>query len=265
MKYVVVTGAFGGMGKSVCEYLTKEGYTVFALDKRVEKVSNEKIIPIQVDITSDESVMSAKEEVAKLTDTVFAVCHFAGIYDLNSFMEMDSSRIEQMFQINVFGANRVNKAFLPLLKKGSTIFLTTSELAPLDPLPFTGVYAVTKSALDKYAFSLRMEVQLLGINVVVLRPGAVETDMLGDSTRALDKFCNDTQLYKCNSKRFKEIVDSVEARKISPEKIANKTVKILGKKRKKFVYSINRNPLLLLLNILPARFQTFIIRKILEK
>ena len=61
-----------------------------------------------------------------------------------------------------------------------------------------------------------------------------------------------------------EIVDSVEARKISPEKIANKTVKILNKKRKKFVYSINRNPLLLLLNILPARFQTFIIRKILE-
>lgn len=264
MKYVVVTGAFGGMGKSVCNSLATSGYTVFALDRKIEETNNEKIIPINVDVTNDDSVMHAKKEVAKFTDTVFAVCHFAGIYDLNSFMEMDSSRIEQMFQINVLGANRVNKAFLPLLKKESTILLTTSELAPLDPLPFTGIYAVTKSALDKYAYSLRMELQLLGISVVVLRPGAVETDMISASTQALDKFCENTTLYTCNSKRFKEIVDSVEARKISPEKIANKTVKILNKKRKKFVYSINRNPLLLLLNILPARFQTFIIRKILE-
>ena len=49
---------------------------------------------------------------------------------------------------------------MPLLKKGSKIIITTSELAPLDPVPFTGSYAVTKGALDKYAYSLRMELQL---------------------------------------------------------------------------------------------------------
>ena len=96
------------------------------------------------------------------------------------------------FDVNVFGAYRINKTFLPLLKKGSRIVITTSELAPLDPLPFTGVYAITKSALEKYAYSLRMELQLLDIDVVVLRPGAVKTSMLGDSTTALDKFCKKT-------------------------------------------------------------------------
>lgn len=265
MKYVVVTGAFGGMGKSVCEYLAKDGYTVFALDKVVQEPNNPNIIPICVDITDIESVKQAKLEIEKYTDSLYAVCHFAGIYDLNSLVEMDENKFEKMFNVNLFGVNRVNKIFLPLLKEKSTIFITTSELAPLEPLPFTGIYAITKSALDKYAFSLRMELQLLGINVVVLRPGAVETNMIDTSTQALDKFCENTKLYQCNSKRFKEIVDSVESRKISPEKIAQKTVKILGKKRKKFVYSINRNPLLLLLNILPARLQTFIIGKILEK
>ena len=142
--------------------------------------------------------------------------------------------------------------------------LTTSELAPLDPLPFTGIYAITKSALDKYAYSLRMELQLLGVDVSVLRAGAVSTGMLGVSTAALDRFCARTKTYQCNAKRFKKVVDGVESKCISPEKIAQKTAKVLQKRKPKFHYSINRNKLLLLLNALPKRLQCFAIRQILK-
>ena len=142
--------------------------------------------------------------------------------------------------------------------------MTTSELAPLDPLPFTGLYAVTKGALDKYAYSLRMELQLLGISVSVLRAGAVSTGMLGVSTDALDRFCEKTATYQCNAARFKKIVNGVEAKSVSPEKIAKKVGKILRKKKPKFVYSVNRNKLLLLLNALPKGLQCFAIRKILK-
>ena len=89
--------------------------------------------------------------------------------------------------------------------------------------------------------------------------------MLGVSTSALDRFCEKTQLYSCNAKRFKNIVEKVEARCIPPEKIAKKTVKILQKKRVKFAYAINRNPLLLLLNILPKSLQLFAIKLVLKK
>ena len=137
-------------------------------------------------------------------------------------------------------------------------------MAPLDPLPFTGVYAVSKAALDKYAYSLRMEMQLLGVSVSVLRAGAVKTNMLGASTSALERFCDKTELYKCNAARFRKIVDGVEAKSVPPEKIAAKTLKILAKKRPSFAYSINRNALLLMLNALPKGWQTSIIRKILK-
>lgn len=119
MKYVLVTGAFGGMGKSVTNALVRRG----------------------------------------------------------------------------FGAFLVNKAFIPYLKSGGRILMTTSELATLDSLPFTGIYAVSKAALDKYAYSLDMEVQLLGIKASVIRAGAVNTGMLGASTDALEKFCEKTKLY----------------------------------------------------------------------
>ncbi len=263
MKYVLVTGAYGGMGKAVTAALQKAGYYVFALDKKVDS-AEENVMPIEADLTDGASLQAAFDKVSKKTDNLYAVLHFAGIYTLDSLVEMDEDAFVRAFNINVFGAYRVNKLFLPLLNNGSKIIITTSELAPLDPLPFTGIYAITKSTLDKYAYSLRMEVQLLGISVSVLRPGAVNTGMLGVSTDALDAFCKKTKLYSCNATRFKRIVDKVEARNVPAEKIAKKTVKILNKKKPKQVYKINRNPLLLLLNVLPKSWQTKIIKLILK-
>ena len=183
---------------------------------------------------------------------------------LDSLVEMDVESFKKIFEINLNGVYLINKSFLPLLKKDSRIIITTSELAPLKPLPFTGIYAITKSALDKYAYSLKMELQLMDIKVSVLRAGAVKTNMLGVSTAALDRFCKKTQLYSCNATRFKAIVDKVEAKCVSPLKIAKKTEKILEKRKPKFAYKINRNPLLLMLNALPERMQFWIIRKILK-
>ena len=263
MKNVLITGAYGGMGRATAQLLSKRGYRVFAIDRRVE-ASKDNIIPFEADITSEESVLSAAEKIKSYTSSLDAVIHFAGIYMLDSLVEIGNEDFRRIFDINVRGAFLINKAFLPLLSKGSRILITTSELAPLDPLPFTGIYAVTKAALDKYAYSLRMELQLLGISVSVLRAGAVSTGMLGVSTDALDRFCENTALYTCNADRFKRIVNRVEARCVPPEKIAKKAASIINKRTPAFAYSINRNPLLLLLNVLPKRLQLWAIRLVLK-
>ena len=263
MKYILMTGAYGGIGRKTIDALKEQGFCVIALDKRIE-APEENVIPLQVDITDANGVRCAFEKVKAITDTLYAIVHLAGIYMLDSLVEMESERFARGFAVNLFGAFLVNRAFLPLLKNGSRIVMMTSELAPLDPLPFTGIYAVTKGALDKYAYSLRMELQLLGIYVCVLRAGAVDTGMLGVSTDALDRFCANTKLYSCNAERFKNIVDRVEARCVPPEKIARKIQKILSAKNPRFAFSINRNPLLLLLNIFPKRLQLWAIKQVLK-
>ena len=263
MKYVVVTGAYGGMGYEVTKTLSQNGFTVFALDKKV-KDPEPNVIPIETDMTDAESVDRAFNKVKESTEELFAVIHFAGIYRLDSLVEMSEERFIGIFDVNLFGVYRVNKAFLPLLKKKSRVIITTSELAPTDPLPFTGIYAITKSALEKYAFSLRMELQLLGISVSVIRPGAVKTGLLSVSTAELENFCKNTKTYTCNAEKFRKIVERVEAKNVSPEKIAKKTLRALTSRHPKYVYNVNRNPLLLLLNILPRKWQTEIIGKILK-
>ena len=260
---ILITGAYGGMGLATAKALEAQGFRVFALDKTVG-AQQENIIPVEADITDENSVKSAFERVRGMTDELFAIIHFAGIYMLDSLIEMESEAFERIFKINLGGVYLINKTFTPLMKSGSRILITTSELAPLDPLPFTGVYAVSKAALDKYAYSLCMELQLTGIKVSVLRAGAVSTNMLGVSTNALDRFCQTTTRYTCNAGRFKRIVDSVEARSIDPARLAKKVIRILKRCHPRFAYSINRNPLLLMLNALPKRLQLWIIKQVLK-
>ena len=67
MKYILVTGAFGGMGRPTTEALARNGFTVFALDRKVEE-SGKNIIPVQADITDEESVKLAFEKIKEQTE-----------------------------------------------------------------------------------------------------------------------------------------------------------------------------------------------------
>lgn len=263
MKNILVTGATGGMGKAICKTLSDKGYRVFGLDYR-EDESLKDIEFFKCDVTDTKSIEEVFCQIKDKADSLAAIVHTAGIYDMDSLIEIDEERFCRIFDINLFGVYRINKIFASMLSNGSRIVITSSELAPLDPLPFTGIYGISKAALEKYAFSLRMETNLLEIPVCVVRPGAVDTGLLNVSTTALERFVGKTKLYKCNATKFKKIVDSVESRSIKPEKIAEKVLKALEDKKPKYVYNINRNPLLRILDTLPDKLQVSIIGEILK-
>ena len=265
MKYVIVTGATGGMGESTVNWLLNQNYHIIAIDKIINEYENtNNVIPIKCDITNPIDILNCYEEVQKITNKVYAIVHLAGIYLMDSLVEIEYEKIKKIFDVNFFGVYLLNKTFLPLLDKGSKIVTVTSELAPLDPLPFTGIYGITKSTLDKYCYSLRMELQLLGIDVAVIRAGAVKTKMLKKSTDSLDQFTKNTRLYSCNAERFKNIIDRVETKSVEPIVIAKKISKILECKNPRFAYKINCNLYLKMLNIMPKRFQFWIIRLLLK-
>ena len=262
---IIITGVSGGMGSATAQQLIRDGHRVFGLDIKAPEPEIEGLVFLPTDLTKMEAVDEAFRKVSTESKEIGAIIHMAGIYDLNSLVEMSEEEFRRCYEVNLFSCYRVNKAFLPLLKKGSRILITTSELAPLLPLPFTGIYGITKTALDAYAVSLRRELMLLGIKVIILRPGAVDTGLLEVSTRRLDDFCDNTAHYAYNADRFKRIVARVEARKVPPEKIAQLTEKALNAAKPRLIYTINRNPLLLLMNILPVRLQDAALRQILLK
>ena len=265
MKSVVLTGVSGGMGLITAKKLTEQGYHVFGLDIGDITLPFDGLTFIKTDIRNLKDIENAFKFVSKETNEIDAIISMAGTYDMNSLIEISEENFLKIFDINVFGIYRVNKTFAPLLKDKGKIIMISSELAPLDPLPFTGLYGITKSTVEKYAYSLRMEMQLLNKQVVIVRPGAVDTSFIAKSNASIERFTKETKLYSYNAKRFMEIISSVEGKNIPSIKIAEKICKILVKRKPKYVYKINRNFGLLLLNALPKRLQNYIIKKILTK
>ena len=263
-KNILLVGICGGMGQATAEKLIRNGYNVWGIDY-CSTCNIDGVRYFQADITKIKQIEDVFSEISKEITNIYAVIHLAGIYLMDSLVEMSEDRFTRIFDINVFGIYRINKIFLPLLSKGSRILITSSEVAPLDPLPFNGIYSVTKSTIEKYAYSLRMELNLLGIDVSILRPGAIKTKLLNTSTSELDNFCQNTNIYRKTSKEFKKIVNNIEAKNVAPEKVAIKIEKFLSVKKPKYVYKINRNKLLLIFNALPDRLQVWLIKKLLLK
>ena len=262
MKTVLVTGASGGMGRAICRLLTERGLRVYALD--VKPLELPETASFVCDLRTEAGASAALEWLQAQETHLDAIVHAAGVYDLGALVEMDDERFRRIFEVNVFAACHVNRLFTPMMTAGGRIVFITSELAPLHPLPFTGIYAVTKKALEAVAASLRTEMALRGITVSVVRPGAVTTPLLGDSTRALDRFCRETRYYRVNAERFRRIVDSVESRSVPPEKVAGRVLRALTARKPRRIYNLNRNPLLLLLNALPAGLQEWVLTRILK-
>lgn len=263
MRNVVISGGCGGLGRAACEYFAQMGINVFALDIKRCDFAQDNITFIETNVRDEKSVNAAFEAVRAKTEKLDAIIHLAGIYMMDAYAEMAEEDFKKILDINLLGVFRLNKAFLPLLH-GGRVIITTSEVAPIDPLPFNGIYSLSKTALDSYAQSLRLELALLDIPVIIIQPGAFQTTLIGDSDVQMRALCERTKLYKANSAKFREIMDKVTTKALPPVELAKLIYKAFSAKHPKFVYSKNRSPLLRLYSAMPTRVQVFALRTLLR-
>lgn len=262
MKKIIITGAAGGIGLATLKHLSAKGYFVYAIDiKKIEEMEN--VVSFQCDLTKEEELKEVYNSIKD--EKIDAIVHLGGTYYMDSFIEISEEKLKEVFDINFFSVYLVNKTFISILNKNAKIIITSSELAPLDPLPFNGIYSITKATLENYALSLRQELNLLDIKVIILRPGAINTSLIDESIKNVERIEKETVLYKDNAPLFKSIVQKNESKTIEAIKLAKLIEKIVAKKRNKLLYKINLNPKLILLSCLPKRLQLYIIKKLISK
>lgn len=263
MKRILITGAVGGMGYTAAKHFASLGYQVYALDiKNIEPLPN--VTSFVVDMTKQEELENVYQKISK-EGKLDAIIFLSGTYYMDSLIEIEEATLKRVFDINFFSVYLTNKVFKPLLEKDSRIIIITSEVAPLDPLPFNAIYSLSKSTLDKYAEALRQELNLLDIKVIIVRPGAVATGMLDASIKNIERIEKETKLYQDFAPKFKSIVVKNESKTIPTQKIADLIQKILDVKHPRLLYKINVNPKLKLLSALPKRWQLAIIKRLLKK
>jgi NAD(P)-dependent dehydrogenase (short-subunit alcohol dehydrogenase family) len=263
MKQILLTGGAGGLGRAAAEYFADRGCRVFSCDLR-EQREYPGIIPIKTDLRDSKSVEAAREKVEAATGRLDAVISLAGVYMMDSLAEISEDRFDAIMDVNLKGTYLLNKTFLPLLKEGR-IIVTTSELAGRKPLPFTGIYAISKTALECYADSLRLELQMLGIRVITVRPGAFRTQLLPESSREMAQFRKNTRLYKENLGRIERIMEGQFGKAKAPETLAKVFWRAAMSKHPRIRYTVNGSFLLRLYSAMPRRLQAFALRLLMKK
>ena len=261
---VLITGAASGIGAAAADLFIKNGHTVYALD-RAPIAEREGLFSFVCDVTDEGALEVAFSHLCERGIALDAILLVAGIHRMASLVEGESDTLRRVIDVNLLGAMLTVRAFHPLLSGKGRIVIVTSEVASLDPLPFNGLYSLSKTALDAYAQALRQELGLLGQTVVTVRPGAIGTPLCDASLVDTEHLADTTKLYRAQAHRFLALTKRFMGTPIPPERLAPLLYRATVKKHPRIVYHKHRSLGLVLLGVLPLRLQCAIIRLLLGR
>jgi NAD(P)-dependent dehydrogenase (short-subunit alcohol dehydrogenase family) len=189
MRSVVVTGASTGIGWGCAKVLIAKGFRVFGSVRkeadaaRLAKELGPNFVPVIFDVTDAAAVKAGAETVAaKLAgEPLFGLVNNAGIAVPGPLLHLDIDEFRHQLEVNVTGQLIVTQAFAPLLmaqpgrKSEPGRIVMISSVGGKNASPFVGAYSASKFALEGLSESLRRELMLFGIDVIVVAPGAVAT------------------------------------------------------------------------------------------
>ena len=263
-KYVLVTGANGGIGKAIVIKLLENNYKVISLDINNGNLKNLDTTFIRCDVTKKEDVDNAFKSVKEITNELYAIINTVGIFMMESIIEGKEEDLRKIFDVNFFGVYLINKTMFPLLHKDSRIVNLTSEVARYSIQPFQGYYNLSKITLDKYTDVLRRECNYLGIKVIKVQSGSMNTPLLKSANNEYDQLVNESELFKEPLTKLKYMMDRELKKTNDPSLIASLIVKILSKKHTRIAYKIKNSAKLSLLNSLPEKLQDDIYQKVIK-
>jgi NAD(P)-dependent dehydrogenase (short-subunit alcohol dehydrogenase family) len=191
---VLITGSNSGFGRLTTLTLARKGYTVFASMRGVDGknaeaaralrawAETEKVAlhVVELDVTSDTSVDHAVQQVLATVGRIDVVVNNAGVSTFGLLESFTPAQMQSLFEINVFGVQRVNRAVLPTMREQRSGLLVhvSSGLGRL-VLPVMSPYTPSKWALEALAETYRYELAAVGVDSVIVQPGAFPTEIGG--------------------------------------------------------------------------------------
>jgi len=192
-KKIILTGAGSGIGRELAIQLSKKGAIVAALDINSDslvKLENEisNISTYAVDMSNNESIDKFKEEYYKTNDSVDMIINNAGIIQpFFNVEKLEDSTINKIMNVNFFGPLRLTKIFInDLLKRKEAYIVNISSMGGFFPFPGQTIYGASKAALKLFTEGLYAELLDTKVKVMIVFPGAVNTNITKNSGIEID-------------------------------------------------------------------------------
>lgn len=215
-KVVLITGASAGIGKATAIYLAQNGYIVYGAARRVEKMQELKtfgIRPIMLDVTKDESIVSCIKQILAEAGSIDVLVNNAGFGSYGAIEDVSMEDARYQLEVNVFGAMRLTQMVLPNMRENKYgKIVNISSVGGKTAFPLGGWYHASKFALEALSDSLRNEVRQFGIDVIVIEPGATQSEWGGIAFDSLLKVSGNTAYRDLTAKThrtFSKLSDNI--------------------------------------------------------
>ena len=180
MKTVLVTGASSGMGKATAERLLADGHTVYAVARREERMRDLAglgAVVVAVDVTDERDLVKLVERITAERGGVDVLVNNAGFGLYGAMEDITLEEARYQFEVNLFGAARLTQLVLPgMRERRSGTIVNLSSMGGRVYTPLGAWYHATKHALEGWSDCLRLELAPLGIDVIVIEPGVIDTE-----------------------------------------------------------------------------------------
>lgn len=240
-KKILITGASGGFGKLTVLELLKHGHHVAAtmrdVNGRNRDVSNDLknagATVLEIDVTNDISVANGVQATITALGGLDVLINNAGVGVLGMQEFFTTSDFQKVFDINVFGVQRMNRAVLPYFReKNDGLIIYTSSLLGRIALPFYGVYQASKWALEALAENYRVELSTFGIENCIVEPGGFPTAFSDNLLRPSDKsregsYGDFAKIPETALHNFENVLKSNPQQ--DPQKVANAFAELISK------------------------------------
>jgi NAD(P)-dependent dehydrogenase (short-subunit alcohol dehydrogenase family) len=189
-KAVLITGCSSGIGWATAKYLSDVGWRVYATARNVEKIA-----PLEesgcrllaLDVTDEDSMASAVEEVEREEGAVGALVNNAGYSQSGAVEAVPMEKVRAQFETNVFGLVRMCQLVLPgMRRQGYGRIVNLSSMGGKLTFPGAGFYHASKHAVEALSDALRFEVEGFGIKVSVIEPGLIRTGFADAAVGSMD-------------------------------------------------------------------------------
>ena len=275
MRSVVITGASTGIGWATAKLLLDRGFRVFGSVRkqadadRLKAEFGAKFTPLLFDVTDEAAVLAAAREVRAALggETLTGLVNNAGIAVGGPLLELPPAEFRRQMDVNVIGPIISTQAFGPLLgsdpslkgPKGRIVMI--SSLAGKNGNPLMSAYSASKHAIEGLSESLRREMMLFGIDVVIVAPGAVKTPIWSKAEEVDYSPYNNSPFFPA-LQRIRKFMRELDENGLPPERIAEAIAAALTSARPRLRYQLAPDPLRqLVAAILPKRMVDRIIAR----
>jgi hypothetical protein len=275
MRSVVITGASTGIGWATARLLLDRGFRVFGSVRKqadADRLKSEfgvNFIPLLFDVTDEAAVLAAAREVRTALggETLAGLVNNAGIAVAGPVLGLSADEFRRQLDVNVMGPVIATQAFAPLLGADPALkgprgrIVMISSVAGKNGNPLTPAYTASKHAIEGLSESLRRELMLFGIDVIIVAPGAVKTPIWGKADKVdVSRYQNSP--YRPALEKARQFTRHLNEIGLPPEKIAERIAEALTSSKPRVRYAITPDPVRHLVTaILPKRMVDRIIAK----